>query len=310
MTKTKRERDKYITEVCKTLSSRLAEQGFAAEVTGRAKHLYSVYRKMQAQQSGIEQVHDLIAFRVVVESVSDCYAALGRHPLAVDARARPLQGLHRAAEAEHVPVAPHDGHRPGARAHRDPDPHARDAPRGRARHRGALEVQGARRRHRRQDAQRFSWLRQLLEWQKELKDPAEFLEGVKVDLFQDEVYVFTPKGDVRVFPRGATPIDFAYPIHTQLGDHVTGARINGKIEPLRYKLRNGDVVEVLTQPAPAPEQGLARLRGHDAGPLEDPQLPAPRAARQEQAPRRGAAREGAARGAASARRSSSRTTPR
>jgi guanosine-3',5'-bis(diphosphate) 3'-pyrophosphohydrolase len=83
-----------------------------------------------------------------------------------------------------------------------------------------------------------------LEWQKELKDPAEFLESVKVDLFQDEVYVFTPKGDVRVFPRGATPIDFAYQIHTQLGDHVTGARINGKIEPLRYKLRNGDVVEV------------------------------------------------------------------
>jgi GTP pyrophosphokinase len=98
-----------------------------------------------------------------------------------------------------------------------------------------------------QDAQRFSWLRQLLEWQKEIKDPAEFLEGVKVDLFQDEVYVFTPKGDVRVFPRGATPIDFAYQIHTQLGDHVTGARINGKMEPLRYKLRNGDVVEVLTK---------------------------------------------------------------
>jgi guanosine-3',5'-bis(diphosphate) 3'-pyrophosphohydrolase len=97
-----------------------------------------------------------------------------------------------------------------------------------------------------QDAARFSWLRQLLEWQKELKDPAEFLEGVKVDLFQDEVYVFTPKADVRVFPRGATPIDFAYQIHTQLGDHVTGARINGKMEPLRYKLRNGDIVEVLT----------------------------------------------------------------
>jgi GTP pyrophosphokinase len=97
-----------------------------------------------------------------------------------------------------------------------------------------------------QDAQRFSWLRQLMEWQRELKDPAEFLEGVKVDLFQDEVYVFTPKGDVRVFPRGATPIDFAYQIHTQLGDHVTGARINGKMESLRYKLRNGDVVEVLT----------------------------------------------------------------
>ena len=93
-----------------------------------------------------------------------------------------------------------------------------------------------------------------MEWQKELKDPAEFLEGVKIDLFQDEVYVFTPKGDVRVFPRGATPIDFAYQIHTQLGDHVTGARINGKIEPLRYKLRNGDVVDVLTKPDQQPNK--------------------------------------------------------
>ena len=105
-----------------------------------------------------------------------------------------------------------------------------------------------------QDAEKFGWLRQLVEWQREVKDPAEFLESVKVDLFQDEVYVFTPKGDVRVFPRGATPIDFAYQIHTQLGDHVTGARINGKIEPLRYKLRNGDVVEVLTKPDQQPNK--------------------------------------------------------
>jgi GTP diphosphokinase / guanosine-3',5'-bis(diphosphate) 3'-diphosphatase len=96
------------------------------------------------------------------------------------------------------------------------------------------------------DAQRFGWLRQLVEWQKELKDPAEFLEGVKVDLFQDEVYVFTPKGDVRVFPRGATPVDFAFAIHTQLGEHITGARVNGKLEPLRYKLRNGDIIDVVT----------------------------------------------------------------
>ncbi|MEO8801469.1 MAG: TGS domain-containing protein, partial [Polyangiaceae bacterium] len=97
-----------------------------------------------------------------------------------------------------------------------------------------------------QDAQCFGWLRQLMEWQKELKDPAEFLEGVKVDLFQDEVYVFTPKGDVRVFPRGATPVDFAFQIHSQLGEKVTGARVNGKLEPLRYKLKSGDVVDIVT----------------------------------------------------------------
>ena len=124
-----------------------------------------------------------------------------------------------------------------------------------------------------QDAQRFGWLRQLVEWQKELKDPAEFLEGVKVDLFQDEVYVFTPKGDVRVFPRGATPVDFAFAIHSQLGEHITGARVNGKLEPLRYKLRNGDVVEVVTSREPA---AVARTGSSSSGTtrarVEDPQL--------------------------------------
>jgi GTP diphosphokinase / guanosine-3',5'-bis(diphosphate) 3'-diphosphatase len=248
MTKTKRERDRYITEVCKTLSGRLAEQGFAAEVTGRAKHLYSVYRKMQAQQSGIEGVHDLIAFRVVVESVSDCYAALGvihsqwtpvpgrfKDYIALP-KPNMYQSLHTTVigpgrERIEIQIRTHEMHRV---AERGIAAHWKYKDRGS----GIAD----------QDAQRFSWLRQLLEWQKELKDPAEFLEGVKVDLFQDEVYVFTPKGDVRVFPRGATPIDFAYQIHTQLGDHITGARINGKIEPLRYKLRNGDVVEILTHP--------------------------------------------------------------
>jgi GTP pyrophosphokinase len=248
MTKTKRERDKYITEVCKTLSSRLAEQGFAAEVSGRAKHLYSVYRKMQAQQSGIEGVHDLIGFRVIVESVSDCYAALGvihsqwtpvpgrfKDYIALP-KPNMYQSLHTTVigpgrERIEIQIRTHEMHRV---AERGIAAHWKYKERGG----GVAE----------QDAQRFAWLRQLLEWQKELKDPAEFLEGVKVDLFQDEVYVFTPKGDVRAFPRGATPIDFAYQIHTQLGDHVIGARINGKMEPLRYKLRNGDVVEILTHP--------------------------------------------------------------
>src|SRR6185503_8714622 len=96
------------------------------------------------------------------------------------------------------------------------------------------------------DAEKFGWLRQLMEFQKDMKDPAEFLESVKVDLFADEVYVFTPKGDVRVFLRGATPIDFAYTIHSEVGNHCSGARVNGAIVPLKYKLRNGDVVEVMT----------------------------------------------------------------
>ena len=251
---TKRERDKYITEVCKTLSSRLAEQGFAAEIYGRSKHLYSVFRKMKSQQTGLEGVHDLIAFRVLVESVSDCYAALG----VIHSQWTPVPGrfkdyvalpkpnmyqsLHTTVigpgkERIEIQIRTHEMHRVAERG---------IAAHWKYKERGGFITD--------QDAQRFSWLRQLLEWQKELKDPAEFLEGVKVELFQDEVYVFTPKGDVRVFPRGATPIDFAYQIHTQLGEHITGARINGKMEPLRYKLRNGDVVEVLTSPHQHPSK--------------------------------------------------------
>jgi GTP pyrophosphokinase len=262
MQMTKKERDKYITDVCKTLSSRLASQNFAAEVHGRAKHLYSVYRKMKAQGSGLEAVHDLIAFRVVVESVSDCYATLGvihsqwtpvpgrfKDYIALP-KPNMYQSLHTTVigpgrERIEIQIRTHDMHRVAERG---------IAAHWKYKDRGGGGIAD-------QDAQRFSWLRQLLEWQKELKDPAEFLEGVKVDLFQDEVYVFTPKGDVRVFPRGATPIDFAYQIHTQLGDHVTGARINGKIEPLRYKLRNGDVVEVITKPDQHPNKDWLDFAG-------------------------------------------------
>jgi GTP pyrophosphokinase len=261
MSKAKRERDKYIADVCKTLSSRLAEQGFAAEVMGRSKHLYSVYRKMKTQQTGLEGVHDLIAFRVVVESVSDCYAALGvihsqwtpvpgrfKDYIALP-KPNMYQSLHTTMigpgrERIEIQIRTHEMHRV---AERGIAAHWKYKERG-----GGIADQ---------DAARFSWLRQLLEWQRELKDPAEFLEGVKIDLFQDEVYVFTPKGDVRVFPRGATPIDFAYQIHTQLGDHVTGARINGKIESLRYKLRNGDVVEVLTNPHQHPSKDWLDIVG-------------------------------------------------
>ncbi len=263
MQMTKKERDKYIADVCKTLSSRLASQNFAAEVHGRAKHLYSVYRKMKAQQSGLEAVHDLIAFRVVVESVSDCYATLGvihsqwtpvpgrfKDYIALP-KPNMYQSLHTTVigpgrERIEIQIRTHEMHRV--------------AERGIAAH-WKYKDKGGGGGIAEQDAQRFSWLRQLLEWQKEIKDPAEFLEGVKIDLFQDEVYVFTPKGDVRVFPRGATPIDFAYQIHTHLGDHVTGARINGKMEPLRYKLRNGDVVEVLTKPDQHPSKDWLDFAG-------------------------------------------------
>lgn len=245
--KTKREREKYILDVSKTLASRLAEQGFAADVAGRAKHHYSIWRKMRANDSTIDQIHDIIAFRVLVESVSDCYAALG----VIHSKWTPVPGrfkdyialpkpnmyqsLHTTVigpgrERIEIQIRTHDMHRV--------------AERGIAAHWKYKDRQGGGIAE--TDAQKFGWLRQLMEWQKDLKDPAEFLEGVKVDLFQDEVYVFTPKGEVRVFPRGSTPVDFAFAIHSQLGEHITGARVNGKLEPLRYKLRNGDVIDVVT----------------------------------------------------------------
>jgi GTP pyrophosphokinase len=245
--KTAKERDKYIAEVSKTLAGRLAEQGFAAEVSGRAKHLYSVWRKMKANECTVEQIHDIIAFRVAVESVSDCYAALG----VIHSKWTPVPGRFKDYIALPKPNMYQSLHTtvigPGRerieiqiRTHEM----NRVAERGIAAHWKYKEKHGGGIAD--SDAQRFGWLRQLMEWQKDLKDPAEFLEGVKVDLFQDEVYVFTPKGEVRVFPRGSTPVDFAFAIHSQLGEHITGARVNGKLEPLRYKLRNGDVLEIVT----------------------------------------------------------------
>ena len=252
---TKAERDKYISDVCKILTNKIAEQGFGAEVTGRAKHFYSIWRKMQAQQCDFDQVYDVIAFRVLVESVADCYATLG----VIHSQYTPVPGrfkdyvalpkpnmyqsLHTTVigpgrERIEVQIRTHDMHRvaeQGIAAHW----------KYKENNSGGIDPK---------DAARFGWLRQLLEFQKDLKDPAEFLESVKVDLFQDEVYVFTPKGDVRVFPRGSGPIDFAYAIHSDIGDHCSGARVNGAIAPLRYKLRNGDVVEVMQNPQQHPSK--------------------------------------------------------
>ncbi|HSN97205.1 MAG TPA: bifunctional (p)ppGpp synthetase/guanosine-3',5'-bis(diphosphate) 3'-pyrophosphohydrolase [Candidatus Nanopelagicales bacterium] len=252
---TAKERDKYIQETCKVLAAKLAEQGFAVDVAGRAKHLYSIWRKMQAQQCDFDQVYDVIAFRVLVESVADCYATLGvihsqwtpvpgrfKDYIALP-KPNMYQSLHTTVigpgrERIEVQIRTGEMHRvaeQGIAAHWKYKEHGS----------GGIDPR---------DAARFSWLRQLMEFQKELKDPAEFLESVKVDLFQDEVYVFTPKGDVRVFPRGATPIDFAYAIHTEVGEHCSGARVNGALVPLRSKLRNGDVVEVMTNPNQHPSK--------------------------------------------------------
>ena len=249
-----RDRDKYIQDVTKRLQKMLIERGFAAEVGGRIKHKYSIWRKMRQNNCEFEQVHDFVAFRVIMETVADCYAALG----VVHSQWTPIPGRFKDYIALPKPNMYQSLHTtvigPGQRRIevqiRTQEMH-RTAELGIAAHwkykekTGGLDAK---------DAAQFAWLRQLMEFQQEVSDPAEFLDSVKVDLFNDEVYVFTPAGELKVFPRGATPVDFAYAIHSEVGEHCAGARVNGAIVPLRYKLHNGDTIEIITSPQQAPNK--------------------------------------------------------
>ena len=196
----KKEREQYIEDVVRLIETKLAERELAGEVSGRFKHLLQIYKKMRAQRIDFEQIYDIIAFRVIVPDRARLLRGARRHPPAVEAGAGALQGLHRAPQAQHVPVAPHHGDRAaGERMEvqiRTEEMH-RIAEEGIAAHWAYKE--GKRARSRRDD-EKFAWLRQLMEWQRDLKDPKEFLETVKVDLFTDEVFVFTPKGDVKSLP--------------------------------------------------------------------------------------------------------------
>jgi GTP pyrophosphokinase len=250
-----KERERYMREMSEQLQRQISEHGFAGEVAGKQKHLYSVQRTMLQQRLDFEHVHDLVSFRVVVESVSDCYGVMG----AVHSRYTPVPGRIKDYVALPKPNMYQSLHTTvlGPRRERiEVQICTRDM------HRVAEDGIAAHWRYHEKLsggadpklAQRFAWLRELMEFQRDIKDPAEFLESIKVDLFQDEVYAFTPKGDVRVFPRGATAIDFAYGIHTEIGHHCSGTRVNGQPFPLRHKLRNGDVIEVITSPQQRPRK--------------------------------------------------------
>jgi GTP pyrophosphokinase len=244
--KASRDSERYITDVSRRLQTMLIERGFSCEVQGRMKHMYSIWRKMRRQKIEFDEVYDHIAFRVLVENVADCYAALG----VVHSQWTPIPGRFKDFIALPKPnlyqslhttvIGP--GHRRIEVQIRTNEMHA-TAEYGIAAHwqykqqTGGLDAK---------DMARFAWLRQLMEFQQEVDDPAEFFESVKVDLFTDEVYVFTPKGDVKTFPRNATPLDFAYSVHSEVGHHCVGARVNGAMVPLRHVLHNGDVVEILT----------------------------------------------------------------
>jgi GTP pyrophosphokinase len=238
-------REDYTARVIDQLTDELAAVGVKAKISGRPKHLYSVYQKMSQKGKDFNEIYDLIALRVLVDSVKDCYGALGTvhsiwkpvpgrfkdyvampkfnmyqslHTIVIGPSGNPLEiqirseEMHRTAE---YGVAAHWRYKEGTRGEDSFD-------------------------------ERLAWLRQMLEWQTELKDPREFMEALKIDLFEEEVFVFSPKGDVISLKRGSTPIDFAYAIHTEVGNHCVGAKVNGSIVPLGYELQMGDRIEILT----------------------------------------------------------------
>jgi guanosine-3',5'-bis(diphosphate) 3'-pyrophosphohydrolase len=255
--KRKAEREKYIREVISVLTKRLGEAELEAEVSGRPKHFYSIYEKMQAQNLLYDQIYDLVAFRIVVDSVSECYEALG----VVHANWKPVPGRFK----DYIALPKANGYQSLHTTAIGPYGERIEIQiRTREMHRVAEYGVAAHWRYKKpgtaeDDGQRFAWLRQMLEWQQQLQDPQEFLRSVKEDLFTEEVFVFTPKGDLLNFPVGATVIDFAYRIHSEVGQHCAGARVNGKIVPLRYQLQSGDTVEIVTTTNQAPSKDWLKL---------------------------------------------------
>src|SRR5438876_6112358 len=242
-------RETYVTQVTDFIREELKKHGIQAEIQGRAKHIYSIHSKMEkyaAEGKSVDEIYDLLAVRVLVETVTDCYTALG----VVHGLWRPLPGsfddyianpkesmyqsLHTTVMALNtqpleVQIRTYEMHRAaeyGIAAHwRYKEGSKRDL------------------RH----EERLAWLRQLLDWQREIAQPEEMVEAVKTDIFQDQVFVFTPKGEIKDLPTGSTPLDFAYRIHTDLGHRCVGAKVNGRLVSLNYQVKNGEVIEVLTR---------------------------------------------------------------
>jgi GTP pyrophosphokinase len=246
-------RERYVSQVERILKEELARAGIEAEVQGRAKHIYSIAQKAEkyaADNKGFEQIYDLLALRVVVDTVGDCYNALGVvhglwHPIPGqfdDYIASPKESLYQSLHTTVMSL----GARPLEVQIRTQDMHQL-AEFGVAAHwrykEGGVSSKDQ------EYFQRMSWLRQLLEWQRDMSHAEEFVESVKTDLFQDQVFVYTPKGEIKEMPAGATPIDFAYRVHTELGHRTIGAKANGRLVPLNYQLQNGDVLEILASKA-------------------------------------------------------------
>ena len=249
--KKREERLKFIDQIMQEIKVELKKQKIVAEITGRAKHLYSIYRKMQRDNKTLDQIYDLFALRIIVNSVKDCYAALG----VVHELYNPMPGRFKdyisvpkpnMYQSLHTTLIGPKG-TPFEVQIRTWDMH-RIAEYGIAAHWAYKEASflGGKKANVTVEEDKLSWLRETLEWQKDMQDPQEFLNTLKTELFEDEVYVFTPKGKILVLPNEATPIDFAYAIHAEIGNHMTGCKINSKMMPIVTKLKNGDIVEIVT----------------------------------------------------------------
>ncbi len=252
------EREAEINQVIAIIERKLTEVGIKAQIRGRPKHFYSIWKKMHDQGREFDEIYDLTAVRVITDTVRDCYGALG----VIHSLWKPVPGRFKdfiampkvnMYQSLHTTVIGPKGD-PVEIQIRTWEMH-RIAEEGIAAHWLYKEKKSGK--DRLDDS--LLWLRQLLETQQELKDPREFLDTVRVDLFPDEVYVFTPKGDVKALPEGATPIDFAYAVHTKVGEHCVGAKVNGKLVPLRTPLKQGDIVEIITSPNAHPSRDWLQI---------------------------------------------------
>ena len=249
--------EEFLSKIEDILREKLREAGIQARVESRIKRLYSIYLKIQRQHITVDQMYDLLAVRVITNSVQDCYAVLGMiHNLwrpvpgrIKDHIAMPRPNLY---QSLHTSVIAESGS-PFEVQIRTEDMHNM-AEEGIAAHWKYKDGPVSAR-----DEQRLAWLRQVVDWQRDVSDPNEFLSTLKIDLYPEEVYTFTPKGKVVVLPRDATPVDFAYTVHTEVGHSCVGAKVNGRMVPLRYKLKSGDIVEVLTQNGHKPSRDWLAL---------------------------------------------------
>lgn len=260
--KKKTVRDRFIESFTENLAEQLEEYEIKAQISGRAKHFFSIYKKMDRRKVDFDQIHDLIAFRIVVDNITECYKALG----VIHSAFKPVPGRFKdyiampkanSYQSLHTTVIGAEGDRVEIQIRTQEMNSVADS--GIAAHWKYKEGRFGTKNAESKTRENVEWVNRLLEWNKDLSDPAEFLETVKIDLFAEDVFVFTPQGEVKELPYGATPLDFAYAVHTNVGNMCVGAKVNGKIVPLKYRLKSGDTIEIITTPQGQPSKDWLKI---------------------------------------------------